>query len=194
MLRPPAGWTVGEVAGFLLPRRLSARTDPFPTFPLQLLPPELCVCTRLVAHPLSRPAVANVLPQEGVPVPPLVHVDATVPAPDEHLQCVVPASLLRQVKTHRHKLRGAEDPRLLSPFERLRPRVLVAPVGVLCPLCRGPRWRHSLAGSLGHLWHGRTTAQDGGANMGNIVYTWRPTHGSRKKKSLEKLSTTSTQT
>ena len=148
------GWLVGEVPGLLLLRRLPAWADPLTVLPPQLLLPELRVRTRRVAHPLGLPAVANVLAQEGVPVPPLVHVDAAVPAPDVHLQYVVPKFLLWQVKTRRRKLRGAEDPRPLSPLERPRPRVLVAPVNVLCLIRRRPRWRISQAGTLRHLWHG----------------------------------------
>ena len=77
--------------------------------------------------------MANVLPQDGVAVLPLVHVDATVPAPDDHLQWVLLDFLLWQVKTRRRKIRWGEDPWLLLPLERLRSLLLADEVDVLRP-------------------------------------------------------------
>ena len=79
----------------------------------------------------GRLAVAKVLFQDGVVGLPLVQLDATVPAPDDHLQWVRLVLLVRQVETRRRELRWGEHRWLLPPNERLRSLVLADPVDVL---------------------------------------------------------------
>ena len=107
--------------------------DPVSPFPLPLLLHVLRVNAGRVAHPLGRLAVAKVLLQDGVADLPLVHLDATVPAPDDHLQWVRLVLLVRQVETCRRELRWGEDPWLLLPLERLRSLFLADEVDVLRP-------------------------------------------------------------